>query len=172
LTEIRTSRVSAYLRLWGDYWRTFRANRLAVLGLVLLGIFLAMLIAHPILMATAWKDQRRIYDPMIGYDAPVIELTVVETIIDPATEIHLFEAQLKGDPFVKVGDVIAVNVQPAPPSKAHLLGTDPRPRRDLLRLDPGCHAGEARRVHEPAVRHAAPVPGAVGVDSPGCRDLR
>jgi peptide/nickel transport system permease protein len=132
LAEPRRGRLAARLRLWGQNWRIFRANRLAVIGLVLLGVFLAMLIAHPVLMATLWKDQHRVYDPVIGYDAPITEMTVVEQVTDPATEISRSEA-LFIDMFVKVGDVVEVRQQPAPPSARHLLGTDPL-GRDILSM--------------------------------------
>jgi len=125
LADLRSGRLGAHLKLWGDYWTTFRANRLAVVGLVLLGVFLAMLVAHPVLMSTLWDGQARVYDPMIGYDAPIQVLTVVEEVTDPVTEIDLFTAQLTTSPFTKVGDVVEVAQQPAPPSGTHWLGTDP-----------------------------------------------
>jgi peptide/nickel transport system permease protein len=132
LAERRHARLRARLRLWGENWRTFRANRLAVIGLALLGLFLAMLVAHPVLMATVWREQHRVYDPIIGYDAPSVEKTVVESVTDPTTEISLFEGRLV-DMFAKVGDVIDVRQQPAPPSARHLLGTDPL-GRDILSM--------------------------------------
>jgi peptide/nickel transport system permease protein len=124
LTERPRGRLAARLRLWGQNWRVFRANRLAMIGLVLLGLFLGMLIAHPVLMATAWKDEHRVYDPVIGYDAPITMKTVVDRVTDPATEVLLFEARLV-NLRAKVGDVVEVRQQPAPPSARHLLGTDP-----------------------------------------------
>ncbi|MCB2224598.1 MAG: ABC transporter permease [Actinobacteria bacterium] len=123
--RFRFARFRARLRLWGEYWRTFRRNRLAVLGLILLTIFLSMLIIHPLLMGTVWKDQVRTYHPITGWDAPVVTKTVVEEVADPATEIGLMEARLKGNLNAKIGDVVEYNLQPAPPSRDHLLGTDP-----------------------------------------------
>lgn len=132
MAERHRGRLRARLRLWGQNWRIFRANRPAVVGLVLLGLFLGMLVAHPILMATVWKTQHQVYDPIIGYDAPVAELTVVEEVTDPTAEIGLFEARLI-DLSARVGDTVEVRRQPAPPSSRHLLGTDPL-GRDILSM--------------------------------------
>jgi peptide/nickel transport system permease protein len=132
LAERRRGQLHARLRLWGENWRAFRANRLAVIGLVLLGGFLAMMIAHPVLMATVWGDQHRIYDPIVGYDAPRTELTVVERVTDATAEIDLFSARLI-NLSAEVGDVIEARQQPAPPSSRHLLGTDPL-GRDILSM--------------------------------------
>jgi len=125
LAERPTSRVRARVRLWLGYWRTFRANRLAMAGLVLLTVFLGMLIAHPILMSTVWADEVRIYDPITGYDAPISTKTVVDEVADPLTEIGLIEARVKGNITAEIGDVVELRLQPAPPSAKHFLGTDP-----------------------------------------------
>ncbi|HSQ37917.1 MAG TPA: ABC transporter permease subunit [Acidimicrobiia bacterium] len=132
MTDRRRGRLQARLRLWAHNWRIFRGNRLAVIGLVLLGVFLAMLIAHPVLMGTVWRTQHQVYDPVIGYDAPITELTVVERVTDPAAEIDLFSARLT-NLSAEVGDVVEVKQQPAPPSARHLLGTDPL-GRDILSM--------------------------------------
>lgn len=132
MAERRRGWLRARLRLWGQNWRIFRANRPAVVGLALLGLFLTMLVAHPVLMATVWKTQHRVYDPITGYDAPVAELTVVEQVADPGAEIGLFEARLM-DLSAQVGDTVEVRRQPAPPSARHLLGTDPL-GRDILSM--------------------------------------
>lgn len=132
MAERRHARRLARVRLWGENWRIFRANRLAVVGLVMLGIFLAILVAHPILMATVWRTQHRVYDPIIGYDAPSTALAVVERVTDPSTEISLAEARFM-DMSAQVGDVVEVREQPAPPSARHLLGTDPL-GRDVLSM--------------------------------------
>lgn len=132
MTERPHARLYARFRLWGENWRIFRANRLALIGLVLLGAFLGMLVAHPVLMATVWRSEHRVYDPIIGYDAPSVEKTVVEQVVDPITEISLFEARLV-DMSMRVGDVVEVRQQPAPPSGRHLLGTDPL-GRDILSM--------------------------------------
>lgn len=125
MADLRLPRLRARLRLWADYWRTFRANRLAMVGLVLLTIFLGMLIGHPILMSTVWADEVRVYDPITGYDAPIITRTVVDEVTDPATQVELMEARIKGNINAQIGDVIETRQQPAPPSTKHFLGTDP-----------------------------------------------
>jgi peptide/nickel transport system permease protein len=121
--------------LWKSFranWSMFAENKIGLVGLVIIGIFALMAIAHPILMATVWE--RRIYDPQIGYEAPIDRFTVVEEVTDPTTQIELNEARVKSNPFVDVGDEIAIPVQPARPSARHLLGTDPLGRDVLSQL--------------------------------------
>jgi peptide/nickel transport system permease protein len=50
-------------------WDIFRGNRLALIGLILIGMFGIMAIAHPILLNTVWP--RGIYDPVTGFDMEV-----------------------------------------------------------------------------------------------------
>lgn len=104
--------------------RVFFGNSLAVLGLLMIGAFALMAVIHPLLMATVWSQQRHIYDPVTGYDAPILELVVVEEVSDPSTEIELVDARLSGSITASVGDVIEKRIQPAPPSMKHPLGTD------------------------------------------------
>jgi peptide/nickel transport system permease protein len=104
-------------------WGLFTANKIGVIGLVIIAIFALGGILHPVLMATVWKPA--IYDPVRGYDAPVKEWVVVEEVQDPDTEMDLATARLMSNPFVKVGSTIPIPQQPAPPSGTHLLGTDP-----------------------------------------------
>lgn len=99
------------------------SNPLAVIGLVIITLFALMVVVHPLLMATVWDGQTRIYDPVTGYDAPIVEATVVETVTDPLTEVGLDQARLN-DITANIGDTIEVRVQPAPPSTTHWLGTD------------------------------------------------
>jgi peptide/nickel transport system permease protein len=112
--------------LWRGFrsnWSLFAENKIGLIGLVIIGIFAAMALAHPILMSTIWE--KRIYDPKGGYDAPIERFTVVDEVTDPLTQIELNEARVKTTPFVEVGDEVAIPVQPASPSARHLLGTDP-----------------------------------------------
>ena len=51
-------------------WIVFIQNRLAIVGLGLLIIFLLMALAHPILISTVWP--RGIYHPITGFDMNVI----------------------------------------------------------------------------------------------------
>lgn len=103
--------------------RVFFRNRLAFAGLVIVASFALMVVIHPLLMSTLWSGERSIYDPVTGYDAPLIEVTVVEDVSDPASEISLSEARIT-DITASIGDVIELRVQPAPPSGSHWLGTD------------------------------------------------
>lgn len=103
--------------------RVFFTNPLAVLGLVIICLYGLMVVIHPLLMTTLWEGERAIYDPVVGYDAPVVERTVVEHVTDPATEVSLVDARI-ADITASVGDVMEVTLQPAPPSGTHWLGTD------------------------------------------------
>lgn len=103
--------------------RVFFQNRLALVGLLILVVFALMIPAHPVLMNTLWQGQADVYDPILGYDAVTVTATVVETVIDPATEVGLAEARL-ADITSNVGDVVEIRLQPAPPSGTHWLGTD------------------------------------------------
>lgn len=103
--------------------RIFMSNPLAVIGLAVITAFALMVVVHPLLMNTLWADQTQIYDPVTGYDAPIVEVRVVESVGDPANEVSLAEARLS-DITASIGDTIEIRQQPAPPSTAHWLGTD------------------------------------------------
>ena len=102
----------------------FLQNRLAVAGLAIIAVFSVMVVLHPLLMATLWGGKSGIYDPVTGYDAPILEATVVETVTNPTREISLAEARTR-DITANVGDKLEVPLQPAPPSASHWMGTDP-----------------------------------------------
>jgi len=116
-------------------WGLFSENKVGIVGLVIIGIFFIMAVGHPLLMITLWKDKQDVYDQVIGYDAPVKELLIVEEVVDPETEIDVTIAKLF-DPTLTatIGDTVRVPQQPAPPSKAHWLGTNPRGNDVLSQL--------------------------------------
>jgi peptide/nickel transport system permease protein len=116
-------------------WGLFSENKIGIVGLIVIAIFGLMAIGHPILMATLWSDKQDIYDPEIGYDAPVKSLLVVEEVTDPDNEIDVMRARLF-DPSLSatVGDTVEVPQQPAAPSKGHWLGTNPRGNDVLSQL--------------------------------------
>ena len=112
-------------------WRRFRRSGYGPVGLGLLTLFGLMALAHPLLLATVWPV--KVYDPVFGYDAPTVEHTVVEEVTDPATQIRLSYAKIF-DPMIKVGEVLTQHIQPAAPSRKHLLGTDALGRDVLSQL--------------------------------------
>ncbi len=119
-----------FRRSFSRNWTLFRENRIGMVGLVMIAIFALMAIAHPILMATVWDPA--VYDPVRGYDAVESQVTVVEEVTDPSSQISLQDAKLQFNPLVKVGETLTAVVQPAPPSVSgdhpHYLGTDPQGR--------------------------------------------
>ena len=123
-------------------WALFAENKIGFVGLAIIAIFALMAMLQPILIATVWDP--RVYDPQTGYDAVVTEFTVVEEVTDPTTEIDVQTARLETTPFVEVGDVIEVPLQPAPPTFTgeypHFLGTDPLGRDILSQLMYGARA--------------------------------
>lgn len=51
-------------------WAQFRRNRLALIGLVIIGVFGLAAVSHPILMGWIWPTG--IYDPLTGFDPSVL----------------------------------------------------------------------------------------------------
>ena len=135
-TPLWKIRLKLLRRSFATTWGRFRENKMGVFGLVLIGLFAIMAVVHPILMATVWEPA--IYDPVVGYDAVVTEYTVVEEVTDPATQLDLPTARLELNPTVKVGDVVNIPTQPAPPTidgdHPHYLGTDVSGRDILSQL--------------------------------------
>lgn len=107
----------------GGRVRVFFSNPIAVIGFVIILLFASMVVIHPLLMSTLWAGEGGIYDPITGYDAPIVEVEVVRTVEDPATEVDVATARIS-DITAGVGDVIEMTVQPAPPSGTHWFGTD------------------------------------------------
>jgi peptide/nickel transport system permease protein len=111
----------------GKNWRLFKENKIGILGLVIVALFAVMALAYPVLRSVGpWQDGE-IYDPVIGWDAPVQEYEVVATeadVVDPLTQMDVGTAQLWCFGTV-AGQVCEIPQQPAPPGNGHILGTDP-----------------------------------------------
>ncbi len=129
-TPIWRIRLRLFRRSFARNWALFRDNKLGLVGLAMIAIFAVMAIIHPILMATVWDPA--IYDPVVGYDSVAVEVTVVEEVTDPISEMEYQEARLRFGPLTSLGDTVTVRLQPAPPTLAgdypHFLGTDPQGR--------------------------------------------
>lgn len=108
-------------------WALFAENRIGLAGLAVIALFGVMALSYPVMRSIGpWQDDD-IFDPVIGYDAPVNQLEVVATeadVVDPVTQIDANKAQLWVFGAVP-GDIIKVPLQPAPPDSRHWLGTDP-----------------------------------------------
>lgn len=139
-------RFRLFRRSFAKNWALFKESKMGVVGLVIIAIFGLMAVAHPILMSTVWDPA--IYDPVSGYDAVFTEFTVVEDDLftDETTEIALSDARFELNPTIKVGEVVRIPAQPAPPTlggeegHAHLLGTDPQGRDIFSQLLYGARA--------------------------------
>lgn len=108
-------------------WSLFTENKIGLFGLFLILFFALMAVAYPIFRSVGpWQDDG-IYNPVIGYDAAVVEVEVVASeadVTDPVTQMDALTAQLWCFGALP-GDICEVPEVPAPPSGAHWLGTDP-----------------------------------------------
>ncbi len=108
-------------------WALFMENKIGLLGLFIIVLFGLMALAYPVFRAVGPWQEDNIYDPVIGYDAPIQEFEIVATeaeITDPATQMDANTAQLWCF-GVSPGGICEIPLQPAPPSEGHILGTDP-----------------------------------------------
>ncbi len=108
-------------------WSLFKEHKIGLFGLAIIILFALMAIAHPVLRSVGpWQDDD-IYDPVVGYDAPVETYEIVATeadVVDPETQMDQVTAQLWCF-GVFAGDTCDIPLQPAPPGNGHILGTDP-----------------------------------------------
>jgi peptide/nickel transport system permease protein len=69
-------------------WALFAENKIGVVGVVIILLFAVMAVIHPILMKTVWD--RRVYDPIIGFDYEAVEQPA------PPSAIHLLGTDALG----------------------------------------------------------------------------
>jgi peptide/nickel transport system permease protein len=137
-------RLRLFRKSFATNWGLFKESKMGVVGLIIIAIFGLMAVASPILLSTVWDPA--VYDPVSGYDAVVVEYTIVEdgAVEDPITEMELSEARFELNPMVRVGQTARIPVQPAPPTFAgenpHFLGTDPQGRDIFSQLLYGARA--------------------------------
>ena len=114
-------------------WNLFKQSKLGMIGLYIVIFFFILTILQPILFATGlWN--KAIYDPVVGYSEQFQEFLVVECPREYPTEKYKTITDCPGKNEVnirtlfysdaEVGDSIIQNLQPAPPSRKHILGTD------------------------------------------------
>ena len=115
-------------------WRLFRQSRLGMIGLFIVIFFLFLALLQPFLFLTGiWE--KGVYDPVVGYEPIRDTFLVVECPKEYPTDKYdsYTDCPARGEinikslymaPEVQVGDYYETFVQPAPPSRRHLLGTD------------------------------------------------
>ena len=115
-------------------WRLFRQSRLGMIGLFIVIFFLFLALLQPFLFLTGiWE--KGVYDPVVGYEPIRDTFLVVECPKEYPTDKYdsYTDCPARGEinikslymaPEVQVGDYYETFVQPAPPSRRHILGTD------------------------------------------------
>ena len=115
-------------------WQLFKQSKLGMIGLYIVIFFLFLALLQPFLFITGiWN--KGVYDPVVGYEPIKDTLLVVECPKEYPTEKYesYSDCPAKGEvnvkklymaPGVEVGDMYETFIQPAPPSRRHLLGTD------------------------------------------------
>ena len=114
-------------------WKLFKQSRLGMVGLIIVFFFFILSILQPILFLTGIWDQGT-YNPVVGYVDQTQDFLVVECPKEFPTEKYEKRTDCPGRNEVniktlfysdgEVGETIQLNLQPAPPSRDHILGTD------------------------------------------------
>ncbi len=134
-------RWALFRRSFKANWKLFRKNRIGLAGLAIIGFFALLAIAPTFLFRTGLWDTST-YDPVTGLESnpPVAALEIVQVVEDPATQIDIRQVLVDGRITGNLGDVVEVELQPAPPDSKHWLGTDPLGRDILSQLMFGAKA--------------------------------
>lgn len=134
-------RWALFRRSFKNNWKLFRKNRIGTAGLLIIGFFALLAVAPTFLFRTGLWDTST-YDPVTGLEAnpPVVELEIVELVTDSSTQIDLRQVLVDARINGVLGDVIEVELQPAPPNSRHWLGTDPLGRDIMSQLMFGAKA--------------------------------
>ena len=115
-------------------WKMFKQSKLGMIGLYIVAFFLFLSLLQPFLFITGiWNEGT--YNPVVGYSAQFQDFLVVECSKEYPTEKYQSRTDCPARNEInvktlfysdaKVGDTINQNLQPAPPSRKHILGTDP-----------------------------------------------
>ena len=134
-------RWALFRRSFAANWKLFRRNRIGIAGLLIIGLFAVLAIAPFVFFATGFWDTST-YDPVTGRESNPQEVTktVVQTVEDPATEVDIRQILLDPRINAQIGDVITLQLQPAPPDSRHWFGTDPLGRDIMSQLMYGARA--------------------------------